>query len=125
MRSLRGLLGSAAALLVTAPTAPVHPHPDAELLAACAAFDKRVRACFDICRLRDGTGDAELDRLSDAEDPLVKRMCELRAITKEGTAARARSLVLWAPWVIDEESSYTDQTLLRAIIRDLASQVPT
>ncbi len=117
----RGLLGAGLAILAAAPATPVQLHPDAELLAACAAFDELERAYISISSTVDEAADAELDRIADAQDPLVERMCQLRATTREGESARVRSLLLWAPDLVDEESPSVDKMLLRSILRDLTN----
>ena len=75
--------------------------PDADLMEACAAFDELERAYiaaggnWDAGSPEELASDAERERLSEAQEPLVDRICELCAVTREGHVARARSLALW------------------------------
>ena len=121
-------LAGAVAVGVVPPAGPViaAEHLDAELIAACAALDKLEQA---VCATgfnhepnspADLVADAERERLCDAQAPFVDRMCELRALTREGQAARARSLVFWMPSLIkDNPSGCTDDRLMCAVLRDL------
>ncbi len=100
-------------------------HPDAELIAVCAEFDRLEQAYIDRGgdyepgSPEDDAAEAERDRLSAAQDPLVARMCELRATTREGQAARARSLALWNAELLKPGSGDTGTCLTAAIVRDL------
>jgi hypothetical protein len=40
-------------------------------------------------------GEAERERIAIAQMPLADRICEFRAIIRDGQAARARSYTLW------------------------------
>ncbi len=98
--------------------------PDAALLAACAAFDELEQAYVathsgPVVLTESVAAESERDRLSDAQEPLVARMCELRAVTKEGQAARARSLALWDVELFKEAwQEDTGDRLTAAIVRD-------
>jgi len=64
--------------------------------------------------------DLEQQPFSDAQDPILARICELRATTPQGQAARAKTLLAW-----DKNPCWTDDgcwnsQLLGAIVRDLA-----
>ncbi len=123
-RLLRWLMRDVAAVGgVVQPVAAVSP--DADLLAACAAFDELERAYIATYAGCPETGpewdaaETVRERLSDAQDPLVDRICDLRAVTREGQAARARSLALWAPDVVKEGGADPIARLTTAIVRDL------
>ena len=100
-------------------------HPDAELLEACAAFDALERAYiaaggdYALGSPEENAAEAERERLSDAQDPLVERMCELREVTREGQADRARSLALWDAELMKLGPGHTGTWLTAAIVRDL------
>ena len=105
-------------------------NPDAELITACAAFDALERAYVTTYAtdIPEGTSEwaaaeAERDRLLAAEKPFLDRMTELRAVTLEGQAARARSLVLWAPDLVSEGTTGdTIGLLTHAVLRDLIGE---
>ncbi len=108
---------------------PVADVPDdAELTAACAAFDVlewRYRATVsdaDAGSPEDIAADAERDRIVEAQRPLVAVMVEQRAVTQEGQAARARSLILWAPDLMAEGPGDTAECLTYAVLRDLIGE---
>ena len=103
------------------------PSPDAELLEACAAFDNLERAYIAVPRdfwpdtPEQRAALAEQDRIVTAQKPLVDRICALRTVTREGQAARVRSLILWEG---DDPTGNVDtgqvnERLLGAILRDL------
>lgn len=95
-----------AAAAVPASGAVVQPapsvHPDAELIALCAAHDdleRRYRASFDPSSPTyvedDDARDLVNDPICDAQEPLAERICAMRATTLEGARARVRSILLW------------------------------
>jgi len=114
----------------------VEPFPapvisDAELIGLCAecdALQARMDALY--APRADHLSDAQqvalekardlVERpLADAQDPLLERICELRASTPQGHAARARTLLGW-----DKDPPWTDDVcwnsqLTGAIVRDL------
>ena len=100
------------------------PSPDAELLEACAAFDALERAYiaaggdYAPGSPEEDKSEAERARLSDAQEPLVDRICDLHAMTREGQVARARSLALWDPELMKPQND-TGGWLTQAIVRDL------
>ncbi len=57
-------------------------------------------------------------RLSNAQDPLVSHICDLRAVTREGQVARARSLALWDAELMKPQKD-TGGWFTQAIVRDL------
>jgi len=136
--SRRNMLGIAAASMlmpaVAAASMPKHhplpASPDAELLAACAAFDALERQYV---ALYDGPDAIEDDDECEAaarpirlkQKPLLDKLTNLRATTLEGHLARIRSLVLEDQQLDIEElatSSYINQRLLGMVLRDLAEQ---
>lgn len=126
----RAVLGGAAGLVVApAPGPTAARHPDAALLAACDAFYDLEGAYLatgfghEIGSSEEAAADAEQERLSLAQAPLVARMCELRAVTREGQAARARSLALWDAELMKPGKVYTNDRLMAAIVRDLLAAV--
>lgn len=101
--------------------------PDAELLAACAAFDALEHEAE---ALQAGPGrivDDEarsraLDVVVARQEPWLERMCALRVTSPVAWQARARSLALWdRDMLADYEDGYTDQRLLTALLRDMAA----
>ena len=123
-----GAFGAAIVLPDPGEAVPVIASPDAELLAACAAFDV-LEAAY---RATDFnavphtpeayTADAEQDRISAEQRPLVVRMTELRATTHEGRMARARSLVASWPEIMADGEGSTLECLTYAIVRDLMGE---
>lgn len=101
--------------------------PDAELLAACAAFDALEHEAM---ALQVGPG-----RITDDEarsralavivarqEPWLERMCAIRVTNPVCWQARARSLALWdRDMLADYEEGYTDQRLLAALLRDMVA----
>ena len=117
---------AAACTVLPAAGASEAAHPDADLLAACAAFDalERTYVASYVDYPDDGpewdAAEEERDWLSDAQGPLVDVICELRAFTREGQVARARSLALWDAELMKPDSPhYTNERLVQAIVRDL------
>ena len=99
-------------------------HPDAELLAACAEFDRLERGYlalgfgYDEETPEGASIEAEQSRLAEEQELLVDRICELRAVTREGQAARARSLALWDAELMKPQYDIAGR-LTQAIVRDL------
>ncbi len=129
-RLLIYLMRDAAALGGMGASVAVAASPDADLLATCAAFDALERASlatydtYADCpedSLEWKAGDAERDRCSDEQEPLLARMCELRAITRAGQVARAHSLALWDGDLRRQAESGCNPTaaITYAIVRDL------
>ena len=101
------------------------PSADAQLLAACAEFDvwERRLLATDFEAAGDDTpagraADAEQRLCLDAQEALVDRMCAAHPSTREGHAARARSLTLWDMDLLDR-ADYPGDRLTAAIVRDL------
>ena len=99
--------------------------PDADLMEACAAFDELERAYiaaggnWDAGSPEELASDAERERLSEAQEPLVDRICDLHAVTREGMAARARTLALWDAELMKPDRVFIEDRLIQAIVRDL------
>ena len=117
------------AVISRPPAVQAPAHPDADLLEACAAFDVLERAYAASCADLPVSGpecdaaEIEQDRICDEQQPLVARMCELRAVTREGQAARARSLATWQPELTwPGQSGDTGRRLTIAIVRDLIGE---
>ena len=121
---LRDLVAMERGAVISRPPAVQAPaHPDAELLAACAAFDLLEQQYIDlggnwpVGSPEDAAAEAERDRLYDAQDPLIARICELRAVTREGMAARARSLALWDAELMKDGPGDAGECFTAAIVR--------
>ncbi|MGI4797148.1 MAG: hypothetical protein ACRYG8_24460 [Janthinobacterium lividum] len=99
------------------------PSPDAELLAACAAFDTVEHdrdAMFD-----DGTLTDEVNAtLRAAQDLRVEQICTLRALTLPGLQARARSLLLFDDGFLERRLVHAPDRIMAAILRDLVEDGP-
>ena len=124
-----GAFGAAVVLPDPSEAFPTPASPDADLLAACAAFDVLERAyratdfgCTPYTP-EDLANDAERDRISAAQWPLIERMTELRATTRAGQVARARSLALWRPELLESGPGDISECLTSAIVRDLVGEV--
>ncbi|WP_158744133.1 hypothetical protein [Acidisphaera sp. L21] len=125
----RGFLAGAATLPLVAHAtsmAPPAAHPDAELLAACAAFDDLERQALATFAGRDFDDPAEIaadferESIVEAQIPPVDIIASHHAITKEGMAARARSIRLWAPDEFRENGHFSGRTV-HALLRDLTA----
>lgn len=110
--------------------APMPANADAELIRLCAECDA-LQARMDALyvpradhlphaqqRAWEKARDLLERPLADAQDPLLHRICELRATTPQGQAARARTLLAW-----DKDPCWTDDgcwnsQLIGAIVRD-------
>ena len=109
-------------------------NPDADLIRLCAecdALQARIDALYatpweglsnDQMTAREKMIDAGERVLSDRQDPLLERIVEYRATTREGQAARARTLLAW-----DKDPCWTDDAcwnsqLIGAIVRDLVGE---
>jgi len=135
--TLAALCGAAFAGAVVLPdpgeALPVAASPDAELIRLCAECDAlqgQVDAIWAdrmthlinpeqiaIERIRDAAQQPLLEQM----DPLLERICEMRATTAQGHAARARTLIAW-----DKDPCWThdgcwNSQLLGAIVRDLVA----
>jgi hypothetical protein len=104
--------------------------PDADLLAACAAFDALEREYLatgfghEIGSPAEAVAEAEQERVSEAQRALVDRMCDLQAVTREGLAARAHSLALWDAELMKDGPGDIGECLTAAIVRDLLAGRP-
>jgi hypothetical protein len=59
-----------------------------------------------------------LERIANAQEPLVDRICDLHAVTLEGQAARARSYALWDAELMKPQD-HIEGLFTQAIVRDL------
>jgi hypothetical protein len=125
---LRELMAGA----VNPPARPISP--DAELIRLCAECDAlqgRIDAMYAVrddgltlaqAREMERARDIAQEPFLDAQDPLLHHICDLRATTPEGRAARARTLIAW-----DKDPCWThdgcwNSQLIGAIVRDLVGQ---
>jgi hypothetical protein len=105
-------------------------HPDAELMAACAAFDGAEREYLGFHQgpnaIEDDDERDEALKPNEAERRrLVRLVCGLRASTLEGHLARVRVVMLEdleLDPAEDAQSQFFNVSLLGALIRDLAEQ---
>jgi hypothetical protein len=103
-------------------------HPDAELMAACAAFDAAEREYLSFFHGPDYIEDDDerevaLDPNGAERTRLVRRICRLRATTVEGHFARIRVVMLEdleLDPAEDAQSPFFNISLLGALLRDLA-----
>ena len=103
-------------------------HPDAELMAACAALDAVEREhlgyhCGPNAIEDDDERDEALRPNVAERRRLVRLICDLRAKTLEGHLARVRVVMLEdleLDPAEDAQSQYFNVSLLGALIRDLA-----
>lgn len=113
---------------------PAATSPDVELIRLCADCDalqrqidthyatpyEHLSRAGQIARER--AIDAAIEPICNQMDPLLQRICELRASTPQGHAARARTLLGWDKdpcWV--DDSCWNSQ-LIGAIVRDLVGE---
>ena len=133
--TLAALCGAAFAGAIVLPDPgeafPAAASPDAELIRLCAECDA-LQGQVDAVWAEDKTHlsvpeqiaiehirDAAQQPLLERMDPILERICTLRATTPQGHAARARTLLMWDKdpcWV--EAECWNDQ-LIGAIVRDL------
>lgn len=118
------LLRRAPALLRADPA-----HPDATLLAKCddyAVIRKRLDGLFSrATRIVDEDARAEeYDRLSDAGEPLLRRLADLRAKTPVGHGLRAAAFLAWDEGDLlqrAQSDGLSEERLLAAILIDLVT----
>ena len=110
-------------------------NPDAELIRLCAqcdALQAKVDALWAGDRTRGMTPaessaferarEIEQEPFYDAQDPLLHRICELRATTPQGQAARVQTLLAWDKDPIWTHDYCWNSQLIGAIVRDLAGE---
>jgi hypothetical protein len=98
---------------------------DAELVAACAAFDAlevQVQAIDAEDHPVDSLKPAEAERIRRQQRPLLARICATRARTAQGVRARAATLALYDPDVLAPTSPCWDELLTSAVVRDLLGE---
>lgn len=122
--------GSAVMLPDPGEAPPALVNPDAELIGLCAecdALQDRIDATYVVPSggltraqelAREKARDIVQEPLRAAQDPLLDRICTLRATTAQGRAARARTLLSW-----DKDPCWThdgcwNSQLIGAIVRD-------
>ena len=123
-RLLVYLMRDSAALGGSVGIVPVPRSPDAELLEACATFDDLERASLATFQghsfgsPEEAAGQIERERIANAQEPLVGRICQSHAVTREGQAARARSYALWDAEIMKPQDDIMG-LFTQAIVRDL------
>ncbi len=106
---------------------PVQQDLDAELIAACAAFDALERQSLATFRTIDDidgqdAGDAERDRISKLQEPHLDRILDLRATTITGVQAKARSLALEDQELLKPGPGDRRDCLISSIVEDLIGE---
>ncbi len=110
-------------------------NPDAELIRLCAECDA-LQAKVDALWAGDRTAGMTLaesqayekareiaqEPFSDAQDPLLHRICEMRATTPQGQAARVQTLLAWDKDPIWTHDYCWNSQLIGAIVRDLVGE---
>ena len=130
-----GAFGAAIVLPNPGEAFPVAVSPDAELIDLCAecdALQARMDALYAVPRpsnlsnaqhvALEKARDLLEQPLAEAQDPLLERICAIRATTPQGQSARARTLLGW-----DKDPCWTDDgcwnsQLIGAIVRDLVGE---
>lgn len=110
---------------------PASTSPDAELIRLCAecdALQAKVDALWTnnptegmtpaASEAFEGARDVAQQPFLDAQDPLLHRICELRASTPQGRAARVRTLLAWDKDPIWTHDGCWNSQLIGAIVRD-------
>ncbi len=132
---LAALSGAAFAGAVVLPDLrEVAENPDGELIRLCAEcdalqtrIDKEYTTPWEHLSREQATAreeaiDAAIEPLHDAQDPLLHRICELRATTPQGQVARARTLLAWDKDPIWTHDFCWNSQLIGAIVRDLVGE---
>ncbi len=133
--TLAALCGAAFAGAVVLPDPgeafPPPASPDAELIRFCAECDAlqgQVDALWaDRMTHLSNAEQIAIEHVRDAKqqpfleqmDPLLERICEMRATTPQGHAARARTLLQWDKNPIWTHDECWNSQLIGAIVRDL------
>jgi hypothetical protein len=120
-------IAKALAIPVT-PVPDTGTHPDAELMAACAAFDAAEREYLSFFHGPDYIEDDNEREIALAPNEaertrLARRVCGLRATTLDGHLARIRVVMLEdleLDPAEDARSPFFNISLLGALLRDLA-----
>ncbi len=113
---------------------PTAENPDAELIGLCARCDV-LQQQVDALHVRpsddmtidqeiawEQARDVRIKPVSDQQEELFERICELRVTTMQGHVARARTLVGWDKEVCrpGDYHSWSEQ-LVGAVVRDLVA----
>jgi len=126
----RTILAAAPALAALAPAsaASATPHPDAELLAACARFralNAEIAAIYAAGYTAEFPDDDAREEFRDEREPAfleaLDAIVACRATTLEGVIARGLALAEFTPEKVepDFETPYWDELQLHALLRDL------
>ena len=117
-----GAVAARTVLPIAAARAAV-PDREAELIAACAAFERLAVVYAEACgAAEDMAHDATLDRLDAAMSPWLATICRVPAETLGGLRAKARALAAWDGDAFvpnDDPRGCTDERLRASLIRDL------
>ena len=132
---LAALTGAAFAGVVVLPNpGEMAENPDGELIGLCAEcdalqarIDKEYTTPWEHLSREQATAreeaiDAAIEPLHDAQDPLLHRICELRATTPQGQVARARTLIAWDKDPCWSADACWNSQLIGAIVRDLVGE---
>jgi hypothetical protein len=116
---------ASSAVLSTAALA-VDRDADAELIRLCAEHDQLERQRLAIFETGPKTmeGDRERDKaiepITDKQEALLARFHPIQATTFAGIVARARTLILWDPEILDvDEGCCPDEILIAGLLRDI------
>ena len=133
---LAALFGAAFAGAVVLPDLrETTENPDGELIRLCAECDA-LQAKIDALWANDPTHRMTLaesqayekareiaqEPFYDAQDPLLHRICEMRATTPQGQAARVQTLLTWDKDPIWTHDYCWNSQLIGAIVRDLVGE---
>ncbi len=100
---------------------------DAELLAACAAFDALEHQAAALHAgpgwiVEDEERSTALAMIVERQGPWLERMCAIQVTSPIAWQVRARSLALWdQDMLADYEDGYVNERLLAALLRDMAA----
>jgi hypothetical protein len=130
-RDARSLEERAILKALAVPVTAVPPaglHPDEALLSACAAYDAAERQYLSFFHgpefiVDDDEREVAMEPTNAERDRLVKLVCGCRATTLEGYLARIRVVMLEdleLDPAEDARSQYFNESLLGALLRDLA-----
>lgn len=106
-------------------TAPAELADDADLLAACAAFDdleRQWRAAIQVGSKDNAKVDeaaAQANRIQEQQRPHLDAMLDLPCTTLAGAAAIARSLELWDAELMRGGNGYVNDLLVRKLVESL------
>lgn len=129
------VIGSVAAMTAgTAVAQPTSAGPDDELIRLCLQFDalEAQRPSSDPADWENMPEDELLridDAVSERQEALLPRIEALRATTVAGLRARTRTLLRFAPDLLDDvqanvKKGFWDSRMFEALLRDLMGEMP-